>query len=137
MRAAARHSFETSLKLSALSASPAVNMALRMPKVPRPTVGGTFGIKDALKSAEAETSGPTHRPAWARTLIDLPLSAGVMGIGYGVGRLAADALVTQIAHDPKALKGLPAAVGITGALAALGMRGVQGHMARRRQQAVT
>lgn len=124
-----RSGFE--LELTKLATVPPL-AALRMPRAPvvRP---GTFGIKDAIKSASHEVM---TRPRWAQTMIDLPVSVGAMALGYGLGRLATDAYIANtLKSAPGALKYVPAAAAAAGALATIGMQGIHAHMRARRAEA--
>jgi hypothetical protein len=116
-------------------------LALKLPKVPGPKAVGVFGIKDAIsagKTASVVESSMYERrtPArWARTLIDVPVSIGALGVGYGIGRLAADAALTQIVKDPKALAQLPNVAGVLAGTTSMGFAALNSYMRHRREQA--
>lgn len=105
---------------------------LKLPKVPTPKAVGTFGIKDAITKV-AEEKAPLLSPRWAHVLVDIPISAGAMGVGYGVGRLAADAALTQLAHDPKAMKALPQVAGAATGITAMSLAALNSYMRHRRR----
>jgi hypothetical protein len=134
----ARQAFDAELaKLGALAPTPAVQSLLRMPKVPGAKPVGTFGIADNYKKVAAVDLGyeGRTRPRWAQTLKDVPLSIGAMGLGYGVGRLAAEAAINQVSQNPQAMAHMPNVVGVVGGLTGLGLTGLRSFLKHRRDEA--
>lgn len=103
---------------------------LRMPKafVPRAATPGTFGIRDALKSA-AEDRGD------ARVLRDLPAAIGATALGYGFGHLGTKFVLDRLLMGGAAPSWVKYAPAIAGAATATGvLAGSAAHAAMRRRR---
>lgn len=119
---------------------------LRAPRsfVPRAATPGTFGVRDALKSAsDVRESTPDdqitpHPKGWSRTLTDLPIAIGSTALGYGVTRHLVDSYLQRVqsgqAPAPSWLKHAPAVAGIAAGLSSVAIRAAHDHMKRRREE---
>jgi hypothetical protein len=76
---------------------------------------------------------------WKQTLLDVPLVIGAAGLGYGLGRTAADYIGTNAAAKGKSVPGaakfVPFGLQVGGALTAYGLGRMRGMLAERRNAA--
>lgn len=112
---------------------------MKAPKPAMPKPPGTFGIRDAMKSAAFVPSPDPARPErmtpakWKQTAKDLPLIIGASGLGWGLGKTIGDLAGEHLARhgvppNPAAAKYAPlvGSVLASGASYALGRsRGIQ------------